>query len=868
MAATAGGIRAGLAFIEVGLKDSALKKGLDATAARLKSLGSTINSVGAGLGAAGAAITVPFIAAAKTYADAGAALSIMSQRTGFSVESLSALGYAASQTETDMADVELGVKKMQKALLAAAEGNAEAASTFMVLGLSVEKLMKMSPEQKFQRIAQAVNAVQNDTMRAGFAMQIFGKGGTHLLPMIANMDELTAESQKLGLVMSTESAKGAEALHLALLTLGKVAGSITKAIGSALAPELTGLVEVFTNVVIAVRDFVKEHKQLTLAAFGVGAALVAMGTAIVTFGTVLFFSGTILSTMAAIISGIDTAIGLLISPIAIVAANMVGLAGIFLTSTQAGGKALSWLGGMFSNLMGNVSSTFEGISNALLAGNISLAVKILWSAIKLEWYKGTAFISSIIPAWMSSIIGFFQDLYTRISGYVASGWLWIKSEWIKGVSYVNSILAPWVSYVTGFFQEVATDAPGFMSDTWIVIKQVWTEAIGYLGSLLDTWYPYVVGIFQSVYSTVTELATSAWTLIKSAWTTGLSYVNSIIGPWASYVTGIFQKVAADAPGFMIDAWAAIKTGFVESVAYMQNMWTSFVTSLQTTWNSFAGFFLKVWEVIKSGWAMGVSFITSVWNAVSPALIATWNVFSGFFLGVWSVLQKVFEAGIGVLLMAWNGFVWAAQATWNLFGAAFAKVWAWIKSKFTGGDLDKEIARIDAETKAKNDKLETEKTKTETDRKAAADKTAEDIEKQRKKSQEALDQERKQREWESDWDDSDEDEESASPSDLENAYDEFNRLAVEAADEADKKRRSKEGKGDKAATPFTPDELDNTMADTKRKIDVGGSFSGTALAGLTAGSSVQDDQLKEQKKMNSNLTKIHDDINKKEDAFAS
>ncbi|WP_196301200.1 hypothetical protein, partial [Streptococcus pneumoniae] len=74
-------------------------------------------------------------------------------------------------------------------------------------------------------------------------------------------------------------------------------------------------------------------------------------------------------------------------------------------------------------------------------------------------------------------------------------------------------------------------------------------------------------------------------------------------------------------------------------------------------------------------------------------------------------------------------------------------------------------------------------------------------------------------------------------------------------------------GGKPAMPdFSPDSLDAGLQQAAAKVDVKGSFSAAALAGLGAGDTAND-QLKEQKTSNKHLAKIASKIDDAELAFS-
>src|SRR5947207_5053248 len=112
--ASASGIRAGSAFIELFVNDSKLVKGLEKASKKLKAFGEGIKDLGKKLAGIGALITAPLIGFAKVFASGAKELQAMSQRTGVSVEALSELGYAAQLSGADMETLEIGIRKMQK----------------------------------------------------------------------------------------------------------------------------------------------------------------------------------------------------------------------------------------------------------------------------------------------------------------------------------------------------------------------------------------------------------------------------------------------------------------------------------------------------------------------------------------------------------------------------------------------------------------------------------------------------------------------------------------------------------------------------------------------------------------------------------
>ena len=221
-------IKAGRAYVELLLKDSKFRAGLQAAKAKMVAFGKATAMVGAAIGAAGAAATVYGL---KQLLSMGDALDKMSARTGVSVEALSELKHAAEQSGAGMGDIEKAIRQMQKNGLDASQFDAAAA---------------------------AIAAIADPAQRAQAAMDMWGKSGVKLLPMLNDLPALRQEARDLGLVMSGESASAAVKLgdQMANLWATVKAGAMT--LGEIFVPTLTWAaeaVQVFaTDALTAFRD--------------------------------------------------------------------------------------------------------------------------------------------------------------------------------------------------------------------------------------------------------------------------------------------------------------------------------------------------------------------------------------------------------------------------------------------------------------------------------------------------------------------------------------------------------------------------------------------------------------------------------------
>lgn len=192
------------------------------------------------------------------YADDLADASI---RTGASVEALQELGFAASQSGASAETINHALTKLTMTMGSAAQGGGEAAKAFAALGVKVtdgEGKLRRSDEV-FTDLATAVAKIKNPSERSAKALDVFGRAGIQLLPMLAEgeegLEKLRQKARDMGLVMSGEAvAAGAE--------LNDSLGALKDGYES-LKRDLAGpIIEALLPVVKGITEWVKANRSL------------------------------------------------------------------------------------------------------------------------------------------------------------------------------------------------------------------------------------------------------------------------------------------------------------------------------------------------------------------------------------------------------------------------------------------------------------------------------------------------------------------------------------------------------------------------------------------------------------------------------
>ena len=139
----------------------------------------------------------------------------MAERTGVSVEQLSALQYAAKLAGTDLESVQAAMGRVAAKAVEAATGNKSAALAFEALGVNVQNAdgsMKSSIGI-MEEVGDALADITDQTVRTAVAREIFGKNADALVPLLMNMRGAQEEARRLGAVMGGDFAGQAAAFN-------------------------------------------------------------------------------------------------------------------------------------------------------------------------------------------------------------------------------------------------------------------------------------------------------------------------------------------------------------------------------------------------------------------------------------------------------------------------------------------------------------------------------------------------------------------------------------------------------------------------------------------------------------------------------
>lgn len=226
--------------------------GLQSLAGRFISLTNPITAASLAIGAAAGAIGL----SVRSAIDTGDSFNKLSQKTGIAVESLSALAYAGTLSDVSIEALATGIKKLSVNMNeAAVSTSGKAAEAFKALGVSVKDSSGAlrGSETVLADIADQFAGMKDGAGKTALAVALFGKAGADLIPFLnqgsKGIGELTAEAEKLGLIMTGKTAKAAEEFNDNIKKLSLS----TAALGRSITADLIGPLAEYTRRMVEAR---------------------------------------------------------------------------------------------------------------------------------------------------------------------------------------------------------------------------------------------------------------------------------------------------------------------------------------------------------------------------------------------------------------------------------------------------------------------------------------------------------------------------------------------------------------------------------------------------------------------------------------
>jgi hypothetical protein len=181
----------------------------------LQGVQSEVQSTGAKIGAIFASAGVGVLAGQMSQlvgqvSNVTGHLADLAAKSGLSAEAVQELDFVAKQSGSSFDSISQAIALMGNRLV---EGDKGAVQALGVLNLNLREMQALSPDQAFQRIAAAIAQIPDPMQRSKLAMDVFGRSGATLLPVLtSNIGQLREQARSMGLVMSNEVVAAGDAV--------------------------------------------------------------------------------------------------------------------------------------------------------------------------------------------------------------------------------------------------------------------------------------------------------------------------------------------------------------------------------------------------------------------------------------------------------------------------------------------------------------------------------------------------------------------------------------------------------------------------------------------------------------------------------
>lgn len=249
------------------------------------------------LGVAGAATAVVGgITALVAHTAAGAvAMGRLAKSAGVSVESFSGLAFAAKSAGISQESLAGALEKMGKSAFAAATGPAKAVTAYSRLGVAVKDANgEIRPTGDILKdVAEKFRAMPDGAVKTALALQLFGKSGAEMVPLLDKGGEgiaaLEKRAKELGVTIDDSTVASAQAFRA---SMGVMAAS-----GQGMANQLMAdLLPAFNAVTAGILSGLKDQNS-TLSWF-----VKSLGFAVKTF---ISTAGLIMAIVKSVVGGVS-----------------------------------------------------------------------------------------------------------------------------------------------------------------------------------------------------------------------------------------------------------------------------------------------------------------------------------------------------------------------------------------------------------------------------------------------------------------------------------------------------------------------------------------------------------------------------------
>lgn len=189
----------------------------------------------------------------------------LSAALGVNIREFQALALAGSEAGISQEQIGTIITKSQRSILEAARGLQTYQRSFKTLNLDAKELIGLAPEEQFKVIANALNNVDNATVRTSTALEIFGRSGRQVINMLGgfkdNLDAAREFNDKFGISLNKIDAAKVEEANDTFARVKLAVSALGNVIAIEFAPLITAVSNAFLDSGFSAKEFGKSVKS-------------------------------------------------------------------------------------------------------------------------------------------------------------------------------------------------------------------------------------------------------------------------------------------------------------------------------------------------------------------------------------------------------------------------------------------------------------------------------------------------------------------------------------------------------------------------------------------------------------------------------
>ena len=452
---------------------------------------SLVKGIGAGSVAVAGAVAGVSGALIKTAGDTAAygdQIDKASQKLGVSSTFYQEWQAVLQHSGTDMDKMSATFKKLATA---SQDASADQQAAFEKLGLSMDDVSKMSPEELFTRVISGLQGMEEGTERTSLATTLLGKGAMEMGALLNTSSEDTQamidKVHDLGGVMGEDAVKASARYQDSLQDMQTAFDGIKNGVGAKLLPVLADFMD-------KVADFIT-NTDLTPLTDMVGKAVEGLGNFISNLDI-----EAIGNTFQTVVTTIGEVLGTAWDAMSIV---FDALQGAFQTITDS----LNTTGTDWSDVWNGISEVITTVAT-VIGEIIGIIASVIAGLITEAQTEGTLFnaVWESIQIAIQAAGDIIKGVIDFVSALLSGDW---KGAWDAAKGVVETMTNAIDNVVTTIFNGIAD----FLLSVWDTIKNTVSNAVtavkDKISNVFSAARDTVRNIFEGIRNSISEKITAA-----------------------------------------------------------------------------------------------------------------------------------------------------------------------------------------------------------------------------------------------------------------------------------------------------------------------------------------------------------------------